>query len=143
VIFGWFACYCSARATLIEKLLRHDLYLGVSEVGMKLFDEESGIWRPISWQGCHYWRQGLVAKVGTKRKMAKNIRSQAWAGIERFFGNSGWTKNVISRIFFLLLSFSSGPPYAMDLGMLDEAKKVLGIGRWCIDRSYHTARQSL
>jgi hypothetical protein len=28
-----------------------------------------------------------------QRKMVKNIQSRAWAGVERIFGNDGWTKN--------------------------------------------------
>jgi hypothetical protein len=43
----------------------------------------------------------LLPKIGTKRKMAKHIQSGAWAGVERIFGNNGWS------IFFYFLQFFS------------------------------------
>jgi hypothetical protein len=92
-ILGWFARYCSARATLIKKPLRHDLHLGVPEVGTKRFHEGSGIWRPNLGQGCHYWRQGLVGEIGTKRQIALLFKAPPKWSIEIIFGSDGWTKN--------------------------------------------------
>ncbi len=92
-ILGWFTCYCSAGDTLIEKLLRQDLHLGVPEVGTKRFHKLSGIWRPNLGQGCHYWRQGLVGKISTKRQIAPLSKAHPKWSIEIIFGDDGWTKN--------------------------------------------------
>ncbi len=43
--------FAPLRATLIKKTLRHDLHLGVPEVGTKRFDEGSAIWLLNSEQG--------------------------------------------------------------------------------------------
>jgi hypothetical protein len=43
--------FAPPRATLIKKPLRHDLHLGVPEVGTKWFDKGSGIWLLNSEQG--------------------------------------------------------------------------------------------
>ncbi len=43
--------FAPPRATLIKKMLRHDLHLGVPEVGTKQFDEGSAIWLLNSEQG--------------------------------------------------------------------------------------------
>jgi hypothetical protein len=97
---------------------------------MKQFDEGSGIWRPISWQGCHYWQHGLVAKIGTKKKMAKNIQSRFWAGVKRDFSNNGWLKNCdFLQFFFLGRVFSNGPPNNKSSILLEQNGKALSSKR--------------
>jgi hypothetical protein len=52
--------------------------------------------------------------------MAKHVQSGAWAGIERIFGNIGWTKNYdFPQFIFLGRVFSNGAP---SLALLDNIR---------------------
>jgi hypothetical protein len=64
-----------------------------NHLGTKRFHEGSGIWHPNLGQGCHYWQQGLVAKIGTKREIAPLSEAPPKWSIEIIFGDNGWTKN--------------------------------------------------
>jgi hypothetical protein len=67
---------------------------------MKRFDEGSGIRCPISWQGCHYWQQGLVAKIGTREKWQSTSKAELGLALREFTATTAGQKIVTSRNFF-------------------------------------------
>ncbi len=56
------------------------------------------IWHPNLGQGCHYWQQGLVGEIGTKRQIAALSEAPSkWLSVEIIFGDDGWTKKGLTK----------------------------------------------
>jgi hypothetical protein len=90
------------------------------EVETQRFHKGSGIWRPNSGQGCHYWQQGLVAGQNWHKQIAPLSEAPPKWSVEIIFGDDRLDEKLrFPAIFFFLgRVFFNGPPTDSHLKLL-------------------------